>query len=84
MRDQVNNYLDRARLSASVNVIGRATPVLPVAESLSRALTRIHRDRDIEISCDGPPDLRFQGERQDLEEMLGNLMDNACKWCASK
>lgn len=84
MRDQVNNYLDRARLSGSANVIGRATPVLPVAESLARALARIHRDRDIEISCHGSHDLRFQGEKQDLEEMLGNLLDNACKWCASK
>ena len=45
-----------------------------------RALERIHRDKDIAIAVECPPDARFQGERQDLEEMLGNLLDNACKW----
>lgn len=80
MRDQVNHYLDRARVAARVGVIGRSTPVLAVAEPLVRALERIHRDRAVTIALDIAPDLRFAGERQDLEEMLGNLCDNACKW----
>ena len=84
MRDQVNHYLDRARMVARVGVIGRATEVLPVIEGIKRALERIHRDRDLLIDIECPADTRFQGERQDLEEMLGNLMDNACKWCASE
>jgi len=80
MRDQVNHYLDRARVAARVGVIGRSTPLLPVIEPLVRALERIHREREISISVDCPRDLRFAGERQDIEEMLGNLCDNACKW----
>lgn len=80
MRDQVNHYLDRARVAAGISVIGRATSVQDVLEPLSRALERIHRERGIEISVDCPPDVRFAGERQDLEEILGNLCDNACKW----
>ena len=36
--------------------------------------------RGIVIDAECPPDLYFRGERQDLEEMAGNLMDNACKW----
>jgi len=47
-----------------------------------RALERIHQDRGIAISVQCPDLVRFQGERQDLEEMLGNLLDNAFKWAA--
>ncbi len=82
MRDQVNHYLDRARVAARVGVIGRATPIAPLVERLVRALERIHRDKGVEIQVACPQGLRFQGERQDLEEMLGNLLDNACKWAA--
>jgi signal transduction histidine kinase len=80
MRDQVTHYLDRARMAARASVIGRATPILPVVEPLVRALERIHRDKSVAIKLACPEALRFQGEKQDLEEMLGNLLDNACKW----
>ena len=83
MSDQINLYLDRARMAARSGV-GRVTPILPVVEPLTRALERINRDRGISITteCDGA--LRFQGEKHDLEEMLGNLLDNACKWAAHR
>lgn len=80
MSDNVSHYLDRARMAARVNVIGRVTPVAPVVEPLVRTLQRIHHEKNVEISTECPPDARFRGERQDLEEMLGNLLDNACKW----
>jgi signal transduction histidine kinase len=80
MSQSVKHYLDRARMAARVGVIGRVTPVKPVVEPLVRALQRIHQEKGVEITVDCPPDARFQGERQDLEEMLGNLLDNACKW----
>ncbi len=83
MRDQVSYYLDRARMVARVDVIGRVTEVRPVAQSITRALERINRDRRLDIVVDCPSDARFQGEKQDLEEMLGNLCDNACKWANS-
>jgi signal transduction histidine kinase len=84
MRRQVDHYLARARAAGSVNVLGNRTPVAPVLSDLARVLARIHVDRGIEIECDCPPDLYFRGERQDLEEMAGNLMDNACKWAATR
>jgi len=84
MRDQVAYYLDRARMIAHVDVIGRVTEVRPVADAIGRALGRINRDRNLKIVVDCPDDARFQGERQDLEEMLGNLADNACKWARSR
>jgi signal transduction histidine kinase len=80
MRDQVGHYLDRARMVASAGAIGRVTPVEATVEPLVRALERINRDKGIAIAMTVPDGVKFQGEKQDLEEMLGNLLDNACKW----
>jgi signal transduction histidine kinase len=80
MHDQVNYYLDRARMAARTGLVGRQTEVYPVAEGIVRALERIYSERNLNISVDCPPEARFLGEKQDLEEMLGNLLDNACKW----
>ena len=80
MRRQVDHYLTRARTAGAVNVLGNRTRVGPVLEDLARVLRRIHAERGIAIAVTCPPDLCFRGERQDLEEMAGNLIDNACKW----
>jgi signal transduction histidine kinase len=80
MRNQVNLYLDRARMAARAGVIGGDTEVRPVLEALARALTRINQEKGLAIAVDCPADCRFRGEKQDLEEMLGNLLDNASKW----
>ena len=71
-------------MAARAGRIGRVTEVLPVAESLRRALERIYSEKSVTISVDCEDGVKFQGEKQDLEEMLGNLMDNGCKWAASK
>ncbi len=84
MRRQVDHYLARARAAGSVNVLGNRTAVAPVISDLARVLTRIHAERVVSIDWDCPPDLYFRGERQDLEEMTGNLMDNACKWASAR
>ena len=47
-------------------------------------MEKIHRDRGIVIEVEADPQAKFRGERQDLEEMAGNLVDNACKWAASR
>jgi signal transduction histidine kinase len=80
MRDQVSHYLDRARMAARAGGIGRVTPFASAAEPLVRALERINRDKGIAITMSVADDAKFQGEKHDLEEMLGNLLDNACKW----
>lgn len=84
MRRQVDHYLTRARAAATGKVVGVRTPVLPVLEDLKRTLERIHVERRIAIGLAGDLDAAFRGERQDLEEMLGNLMDNGCKWARSR
>ena len=83
MRDQVSLYLDRARRAARAQTIGAVTDVEPVLQALARTLRRIHKDKGIAITVECPLDLRFRGEKQDIEEMVGNLLDNASKWAAS-
>jgi signal transduction histidine kinase len=84
MRDQVQRHLERARIAARATVVGTVTDVAPVVTSLARTMEKIHRDRGIAIDIETPRDTRFRGERQDLEEMVGNLVDNACKWAESR
>jgi signal transduction histidine kinase len=84
MRRQIDHYLSRARAAGALDIIGNRTPVLPVLEDLVRVLKRIHADRGIDIELHCPPNIAFRGERQDLEEMAGNLLDNACKWAKSR
>lgn len=83
MRTQIDHHLERARIAAGTAVIGTATEVLPVAEALVRAMGKIHQERGISVELDVQP-ATFRGERQDLEEMIGNLLDNACKWAAAR
>ena len=80
MRDQISLYLDRARMAAQSGTIGKSTDVLPLIEPLQRALERIYRDKGVAITVKCSSGAKFQGEKQDLEEMLGNLLDNASKW----
>ncbi|MBO4221360.1 sensor histidine kinase [Bradyrhizobium neotropicale] len=84
MRDQVAHHLERARIAARVTIVATVTEVTPVLEALRRTMEKIHRDRDITIELKADPSAKFRGERQDLEEMAGNLVDNACKWAASQ
>jgi len=51
---------------------------------LRRTMEKIHRGRGIAIAVEADPQAKFRGERQDLEEMAGNLVDNACKWATSQ
>lgn len=84
IRQHVEHHLSRARAAGQERVIGARTSAGTVAAGLKRALCRIYSERGIDIEL-GPDDgLAFRGARQDLDEMLGNLMDNACKWAKSR
>ncbi|RME67446.1 MAG: sensor histidine kinase, partial [Alphaproteobacteria bacterium] len=74
----------RARAAGGARTIGMRTAVAPVADALVRALERIHAERGILFTVSGPRDLAFRGARQDLDELLGNLMDNAAKWARTR
>ena len=80
MQQQIEFQLARARAAAAVEVPGARVAVAPSVAAIHRTLERLYGDRDLQFALDIAPDHVFRGERQDLEEMLGNLMDNACKW----
>jgi signal transduction histidine kinase len=84
MRDQVAHHLERARIAARLTIIGTVTEVAPAIEALRRTMEKIHRDLGIVIEVKADAQAKFRGERQDLEEMVGNLVDNACKWASSQ
>ena len=81
MARNVDHYLQRAQAAARAETLGARTPVKPTLEDIARTLERLYgHDKDIAIDLDAPHDAVFRGERQDLEEMAGNLMENACKY----
>ena len=80
MTEQVEHHLRRARAAAHAKAVGARTPVGPTVGDLARTLEKINASRGIRITVEVEDGLNFKGERQDLEEMIGNLMDNACKW----
>jgi signal transduction histidine kinase len=84
MRDQIAWHLERARIAARLTVVGNVTDVLPAVTSLMRTMEKLYGPRGIAIDIDAVADVRFLGEQQDLEEMVGNLVDNACKWAQAR
>src|ERR1700728_1070758 len=84
MRAHVARQLERARLAARFTVVGTLIDVPPIATALARTMEKLYRERDIAIAVDAPEHAYFHGEGQDLEQMVGNLVDNACKWAQSR
>jgi len=83
MRDQVDHHLERARMAARAAAAHGPVDVEPAVSGLVRALRRIYEDKGVEIAMTCPGEVRFLGEKHDFEEMVGNLLDNACKWAGS-
>jgi signal transduction histidine kinase len=84
MRQQVDHHLRRARAAARNQSSAERTGVAEVLDELVRTLERIFHDKGVVIDWDADDELTFQGERQDLLEIAGNAMENACKWCKGK
>ncbi|UOM33068.1 ATP-binding protein [Acuticoccus sp. I52.16.1] len=80
MQRQVRYYLDRAQMAAQDRFIGTTTDVGPVLERLHRAMARLAEPRGIAVTLEQPKGIQFAGEQQDLEEVVGNLVDNGLKW----
>ena len=85
MQRQVDYHLARARATASARAApGLRCSVLPSVEGLVRTMRRLHAGRELKIDADVSPAHEIRGRREDLDEMLGNLLDNACKWARSR
>jgi signal transduction histidine kinase len=80
----VEHYLSRARVFGTENVLGARSQVKAVAEDLVFVMQRIYKERKLEFDLSGLGNCAFRGESQDLEEMLGNLLDNASKWASKR
>ena len=83
MRRQMDYHLAHARAAASGTISARSS-VAESANGLSRTLQRLYADRGIAIDVQVPADHAVHAGREDLDEMLGNLLDNACKWTRSR
>jgi signal transduction histidine kinase len=80
-RRHVDWHLARARAAAAQGRPGARVAVHEVVAGLLRAMARVHAGRGLDLRAEGiDPSLHFAGEVQDLQEMVGNLVDNACKW----
>jgi len=84
MRRQVDYHLAHARAAASGAALGAHCSVLVSAEALARTLLRLHADRGMAIDLRVAADHAVRCQREDLDEVLGNLLDNACKWARSR
>lgn len=80
----VEHQLRRAATSGGASVGKQAVPLLPIAQDLRSAMLKAHGRKDFALELAVPEGLLFMGDRDDLTEALGNLMDNAAKWCRSQ
>ncbi len=84
MRRQIEYHLAHARAAASGAAPGARCAVQASAEGLSRTLQRLHAGRGLTILVNASTDHVVRAQREDVDEMLGNLLDNACKWAVSR
>jgi signal transduction histidine kinase len=84
MRRQIEWHLAQARATAAGSASGAHANVGECARGLARALEHLYADRALAITVNAPADAAARVPVEDLEEMLGNLLDNACKWARSR
>jgi signal transduction histidine kinase len=82
MQKQVDHYLQRARVAAQRDSVVYRTPVKPLVQRMVRVLQKLKPETRLTLALPAA-DIVFAGEREDLEELLGNLLDNALKWAKS-
>ena len=84
MQRQIDYHLAQARAAASGATSGARSSVRTSADGLARTLQRLFADRQLTIDVRVPAELTVRMQREDLDEVLGNLLENACKWARSK
>jgi signal transduction histidine kinase len=84
MRRQVDYHLAQARASASGANSGARSHLMTSADALARTMMTLHAGRGLQVEVAASHDQFVRVQREDLEEMLGNLVDNACKWAKAQ
>lgn len=83
MRDQIDHHLARARMASNVARIGVSTDIEPAVRDIVRVMSKLQPEKSFTVEIPAAGSL-FRGERQDLEEMIGNLVENAAKFALSQ
>jgi len=83
-RRQVDRHLARARAAGALGMPGLHTEVGPVVDGLLEVMQRLYAARNLRVDARIPSGLVVGSEVQDAQEMIGNLLDNACKWARSQ
>lgn len=84
-QNQVNWHMKRARMAATVVAPGVLVEVRPVIEGIVAVMQRAYAEKSLRLEINVPPSgPRFKGESQDLQEILGNVIENACKWAQQR
>ncbi|MEY5076532.1 two-component system sensor histidine kinase PhoQ, partial [Salmonella enterica subsp. enterica serovar Corvallis] len=79
---QIGYYLHRASMRGSGVLLSRELhPVAPLLDNLISALNKVYQRKGVNISMDISPEISFVGEQNDFVEVMGNVLDNACKYC---
>jgi len=81
MAQIVDHQLKRAAAGGGTTLGQASVPLLPLVADLRLTLLKVHARKDLRIDADIAPSLGFVGDTGDILELLGNLLDNACKWC---
>ncbi len=81
MAQIVEHQLQRAAASGGATLGQPTIALAPVVAELRAAMLKVHARKDLVIETEVAADAGFVGDRGDLTELLGNLLDNACKWC---
>lgn len=84
MANSMDRYLSQARLAGTTNILGAHADVKTIVEDLCFSMEQLYKDKNLDILRSAVEECWFRGEAQDLEEMLGNLLDNACKWAGTE
>ena len=84
MRRQIDYHLAHARAAASGATPGARSSVKESADGLARTMLRLHASRALAVDVRVSADHAVRGQREDLDEMLGNLLENACTWARSR
>ena len=84
MRRQIDHHLARARAAATAERPGAHADAIAIARRLARTLGKLYADRHVELTIDADAAPLFRGDSDDLAEILGNVMENACKWARTR
>ncbi|PHM33442.1 sensor protein PhoQ [Xenorhabdus innexi] len=79
---QIGYYLHRANIYNDHNLILKKIFSVPtLLDSLVSALTKVYQHKGINVTLDISPELTWLGEKNDFLEVMGNILENACKYC---